>query len=354
MPTNIEWSDESWNPIRARLLSDPSVIGWHCEHASPGCENCYSETRNRSGRCNMGTKLPYKPGHRKDIEVFLDEAQLLKPLRWKKGRKVFVCSMTDLFADFVSDEMLDRIFAMMALCPQHTFQVLTKRAGRMRDYLTTGRSGDVWRGTHSFGLSQLQRRERLDSHCRRQVFLPFPNVWLGVSVEDQQRADERIPDLLATPAAFRWISAEPLLGPVDLTKVVRGDWSGERESWNALHGAWQVQDGDHYRCGETAKLDLVVVGGESGKGARPMHPDWARSLRDQCAAASVPFFFKQWGEYHPADQRKDAAQIEAMGDMGTALRSGAAHAFDDQWTWKIGKKRAGRLLDGVEHNGMPA
>jgi len=117
MSTDIEWADESWNPIRARLRSDPSVIGWHCEHASPGCEHCYSETRNRSGRCNMGTKLPYKPGHRKDIEVFLDDAQLLKPLRWKKGRKVFVCSMTDLFADFVPAAMIDRIFAVMALCP---------------------------------------------------------------------------------------------------------------------------------------------------------------------------------------------------------------------------------------------
>jgi len=148
MSTDIEWTDESWNPIRARLRSDPTVIGWHCEHASPGCENCYSETRNRSGRCNMGTKLPYKPGHRKDIEVYLDEAQLVKPLSWRKGKKIFVCSMTDLFADFVTDEMLDRIFAVMALCPQHTFQVLTKRSGRMREYVS-----GVW-GDHDAEISR--------------------------------------------------------------------------------------------------------------------------------------------------------------------------------------------------------
>lgn len=197
--TSIEWTDKSWNPVRARLRSDPSVIGWHCEHASPGCEHCYSETRNRSGRCNMGTKLPYKPGHRKDVEVYLDEAQLLKPLGWKKGRKIFVCSMTDLFADFVTDEMRDRIFAVMALCPQHTFQVLTKRADRMRVYMTTGRHVEIQSKTRSFGLDELKRRERMQGHVYRGALLPLPNVWLGISVEDQQRADERIPDLLATP-----------------------------------------------------------------------------------------------------------------------------------------------------------
>lgn len=326
MSTSIEWSDKSWNPIRARLRSDPSVIGWHCEHASPGCEHCYSETRNRSGRCNMGTKLPYKPGHRKDVEVYLDEAQLLKPLGWKKGRTIFVCSMTDLFADFVTDEMRDRIFAVIALCPQHTFQVLTKRADRMRVYMTTGRHVEIQMQTRSLGLHELKRRERMQCHVYRGALLPLPNVWLGVSVEDQQRADERIPDLLATPAAIRWISAEPLLGEVDLSTISHTDFFDPFDPFDCLTGP--------------EGLDWVVAGGESGKHARPMHPDWARALRDQCAAAEVPFFFKQWGEW-----------VTAKGQPGHLL---IGHVFEDGYQMiRLGKKRAGRLLDGVEHNGMP-
>jgi len=304
--TSIEWTDESWNPIRARLRSDPSVIGWHCEHASPGCEHCYSETRNRSGRCNMGTKLPYKPGHRKDVEIYIDEAQLLKPLRWKKGRKVFVCSMSDLFADFVPAAMIDRIFAMMALCPQHTFQVLTKRADRMRLYMKTGRHVEIQFQTRSLGLTELKRSERMRSHVHRGALLPLPNVWLGVSVEDQQRADERIPDLLATPAAVRWISAEPLLGPINIIDAM---WA--RDGFSNIHAA----------------IDWVVCGGESGAMARPMRPDWAQNLRDQCKESGTPFFFKQWGEWGWSEH--DARLV------------------------LCGKKRAGRLLDGVEHNGMP-
>ncbi len=317
MPTDIEWSDESWNPIRARLRSDPAVIGWHCEHASPPCEHCYSETRNRSGRCNMGTKLPYKPGHRKDIEVFLDEAQLLKPLRWKKGRKVFVCSMTDLFADFVPAAMIDRIFAVMALCPQHTFQVLTKRADRMRLYMSTGHHVEIQGQTRSFGLPELKRSERMRSHVYRGALLPLPNVWLGVSVEDQQRADERIPDLLATPAALRWISAEPLLGPINIIDAM---WA--RDGFSNIN----------------ASIDLVVCGGESGAKARPMHPAWARSLRDQCKSSDTHFFFKQWGEWGPFDPPQRSKHVVAC-DGGVMER--------------VGKKRAGRLLDRVEHNAMP-
>jgi protein gp37 len=316
MSTDIEWSDESWNPIRARLRSDPSVIGWHCEHASPGCENCYSETRNRSGRCNMGTKLPFKPGHRKDVEIYIDGAQLLKPLGWRKGRKIFVCSMTDLFADFVTDEMLDRIFAVMALCPQHTFQMLTKRPARMREYLTTGRSYLVWRATRDLGLPELKRRERLDSAVRRQVFLPLPNVWLGVSVEDQQRADERIPDLLATPAAIRWISAEPLLGPINIIDAM---WA--RDGFSSINST----------------IDLVVCGGESGAKGRPMHPAWARSLRDQCAVSDTAFFFKQWGEWGPFVPGSRTQPVAC--DGGVMQRRG--------------KKNTGRTLDGIEHNEMP-
>lgn len=316
MSTLIEWTDESWNPIRARLRSDPTVIGWHCEHASPGCEHCYSETRNRSGRCNMGTKLPYKPGHRKDVEIYIDEAQLLKPLGWKKGRKVFVCSMTDLFADFVTDEMINRIFAVISLCPQHTFQVLTKRSGRMRDYWMAGRTFDIWAATRGVGLTELNRRERLDGAVRRGSFLPLPNVWLGVSVEDQKRADERIPDLLATRAAIRWVSAEPLLGPINIIDAM---WA--RDPTQCLH----------------ARIDLIVAGGESGAKGRPMHPAWVRSLRDQCATSDTAFFFKQWGEWGPFVPGSRRQPVAC--DGGVMQRHG--------------KKNTGRTLDGIEHNEMP-
>src|ERR1043166_3823667 len=127
--SKIEWTDASWTPIRARNLKT-GKIGWHCEHVTSGCEFCYAENMNK----RLGTGLSFKPGHRKDIQIFLDETMLLAPLRWKKPRMIFVCSMTDAFADFVKDEWLDKMFAVMALCPQHTFQVLTKRPERMREW----------------------------------------------------------------------------------------------------------------------------------------------------------------------------------------------------------------------------
>lgn len=338
MPTNIEWTGESWNPIRARLRSDPARTGWHCEHVSPGCEHCYAETQNRAQRFDLGTGLAYKPGHRKDVEVYLDQAALLKPLGWRKPRTIFVCSMTDLFGDFVDDHMIDRVFAVMALCPQHTFQVLTKRSARMREFFqeSTGwrariaelldelKPSPLWNGNVYQGWQDLHGRPD-----------GLPNVWLGVSVEDQQRADERIPDLLATPAAIRWISAEPLLGPVQIAEYL------PNELWNDLP-SWKQPE-----------LDWVVVGGESGKAARPMHPDWARRLRDQCAAAAVPFFFKQWGEWAPRHSwgERRMVAIDAKGNKvpdDVVPQDVGGHRFA-----RLGKKRAGRLLDGVQHDGMP-
>ena len=182
---------------------------------------------------------------------------------------------------------------------------------------------------------------------------PLPNVWLGVSVEDQTRADQRISDLLATPAAVRWISAEPLLGPVNLNAIKMVDYvtseGGSVQGWeSALNGKrfdeWSDGDSDGW-----PKLDWVVVGGESGKSARPMHPDWPRSLRDQCAAAGVPFFFKQWGEWVEVDEGPYNFRMAPNGErcIGSETVNGAAPMR------KVGKKAAGRLLDGIEHNAMP-
>ncbi len=218
----IEWTDATWNPVRARNIKTGKV-GWHCEHATPGCKVCYSEGFN----LRLGTGLPFTPGHRKDIEPFLDDAMLTLPLRLRKPRMIFVCSMTDLFAEFVSDDWIDKMLAVMALAPQHTFQVLTKRGERMHDYFTDPDDGrghiNTMHRIWDVAGTMMQALELPADHPGRKLLgefdvpWPLPNVWLGVSTERQQEADERIPLLLQTPAAKRFISAEPLLGPIDLT-----------------------------------------------------------------------------------------------------------------------------------------
>lgn len=271
--SKIEWTDATWNPIRARLKQDTQIRiltdrektipagtwGYHCERVSPGCKNCYACHINQRTLPAFGTGLDYTVPNREKVEIYLDEEELLKPLRWKKPRIVFPCSMTDLFAEFVPDEFIDQMFAVMALADQHTFQILTKRAGRMEAYL-----GDtVMRGVglgHDLILRIAAITNKPPIEIRRAW--PLPNVWLGVSVEDQKRKD-RIEILRQTEAALRFVSLEPLLE--DLGEVdVRG-----------IHWA--------------------IVGGESGPGARPMDLVWVRSVRDQCAAAGVPLFVKQLG-----------------------------------------------------------
>lgn len=292
--SKIEWTDATWSPIRAINLATGKV-GWFCEHASPGCANCYAEGINK----RLGTGLPFKPGHRKDIEIILDEKMLLAPLRWKKPRMIFVCSMTDLFAEFVTDEWIDRIFAVMALCPQHTFQVLTKRARRMREYMSglgtacegASRQTDITAqmfaidGEISEGRSM---RRFSDADCLRlNDNWPLPNCWLGVSAEDQIRADERIPDLLATSAAVRFVSYEPALGPVDFRRWLVGNED------NGVDMNRPIGSRVGACVGWTPPLDWVIAGAESGRGARQCDLAWIRSVRDQCQTAGVAFFWKQ-------------------------------------------------------------
>jgi protein gp37 len=287
--TSIEWTDASWTPIRARLLeiendgSGKERIGWHCEHVSEGCRNCYAERINR----RLGTGLDFKPGHlfREELvgyhngeaRLFLDEKLLSQPLRWKRPRMVFVCSMTDLFADFVPDEWIDKVFAVMALSPRHIFQVLTKRAKRMREYCSNPETPF--------------RVARAMDAVESPIEWPLPNVWLGISAEDQANADERVPELIATPAAIRFVSAEPLLSAIDFERWLRPRSRPNADGYGGHHGPGWTTD---YR-----RLDWIIAGGESGPNARAMHPDWARSIRDQCAAAQVAFFFKQWGGPRP-------------------------------------------------------
>lgn len=290
--SKIEWTDATWNPLRG-------VRGkWHCTKVSPGCKNCYAERINK--RFNGPA---YKVGA---DTLRLDDKILEQPLRWRKPRMIFVCSMSDLFHEDAQFDWIAAIFGIMAACPQHTFQCLTKRPERARaffDWLREERPlPEHGRGCHRERLSAVWKgwyhtEYRGDWLDVARGHWPLPNLWLGVSAEDQERANERIPVLLKLPAAVRFISAEPLLGSLDLTP-----WLGRRPLVNPAR-FW------------------VIVGGESGPGARPMHPDWARSLRDQCVEAGVAFHFKQWG----------------------AFNAGV----------RMGKKKAGRILDNRTWDQFP-
>jgi len=277
-------------------------------------------------------------------QVRLVPEVLDQPLRWKKPRRIFVNSMSDLFHENVTDEWLDRIFAVMALAKQHTFLVLTKRPERMRRWFTTTASGAkrevlVW--------ETAGRPERWPGW-------PLPNVWIGVSVENQQAADERIPILLATPAALRFVSCEPCLGPIDLSRYLGAGEPGEIGN-GRLHNSPSECPTWYDWC--NCVIDWVIVGGESGPGARPMHPDWVRSLRDQCREAGVPFFFKQWGEWFPRDQWEHNPDLILPDDDVAYINGPYTHVFDGPDglypVHRVGKKAAGRLLDGREWNEMP-
>jgi protein gp37 len=265
----IEWTEATWNPLTG------------CTKVSPGCDHCYAET--------FAERFRGTPGHHfeQGFDLRLRPERLTQPLRWKRPRRIFVNSMSDLFHADVPPDFIARVLAVMALAPQHTFQLLTKRHARMRTLLSSDAFTSVVAdtaylmstGEHSdiAGNDSAHRAAR-DGYTRlravaystsvREIPWPLPNLWLGVSVEDQHWADIRIPALLDTPAAVRWISAEPLLGDLHIARYVD-------------------------------RLDWVVVGGESGPGARPMHPQWARSLRNVCQASSTPFLFKQWGAWAP-------------------------------------------------------
>jgi protein gp37 len=253
--TGIEWTGATWNPVTG------------CTKVSPGCDHCYAET---IAHRFAGTKA-YPDG----FKPTLRPERLDQPLRWRKPRRIFVNSMADLFHDDVPDEYIAEVFTTMGRAAQHTFQILTKRHARMRSLLQrwTSREPTWVRPDGIIDVNEMPLDADPSAAWVGQRPWPLSNVWLGVSVENQQWADIRIPALLDTPAAVRFLSCEPLLGPINL--------------------------------GEPAdtRVDWVIVGGESGRGARPMHPDWARSLRDQCTAAGVPFLFKQWGEHAPRSYR---------------------------------------------------
>lgn len=240
--SRIEWTDATWNPTRG------------CSKVSEGCRNCYAmrQAIRQSGPGGAYDGLVRSiPGKGPQWTGFVTEIRsaLRIPTRWKKPRRIFVDSMSDLFHDGVTDRFISEVWGVMSVTPRHTYQILTKRPERA-----------------SALIPELAREHRPPDGSR----WPLPNVWIGTSVEDQAAADERIPHLLRTPAAVRFLSCEPLLGPVDLEWWIHGEHEGGPLHW-------------------------VIVGGESGPGARGFHVGWAHSLRDQCDLAGIAFFLKQLG-----------------------------------------------------------
>jgi protein gp37 len=278
--SSIQWTDKTWNPTRG------------CSIVSPGCVNCYAMKQahrfSGPGKPYAGLTKQTKAGPQWTGNVATVESSLLEPLSWRKPARVFVNSMSDLFHEDVPEWFIDEVFAVMALAERHTFQILTKRAERMRAYFAADRYELIARVETR--LWNLHTDDTTNAIGR----WPLPNVWLGVSVENQQYADERIPLLLQTPAAVRFISAEPLLGPVDLNGLP--DPKSD-PSWDAsaLHGVRECAFGATVSRESINKLDWVIVGGESGPGARPFDLAWARSIVQQCKAAGVPCFMKQLG-----------------------------------------------------------
>lgn len=329
MSTKIEWclrpgtTGETWNP----------VVG--CSKVSTGCKHCYAKTvHDKRHKAYLSGKLQSIPQYAHPFEkVQLMKDRLTLPLKWKKPRTVFVNSVSDLFHQAVPFHFIDQVFAVMALTPQHTYQVLTKRPERMAEYFSTR---DVfvaeppeeippWGSEHpAIGVDKRTYHQH-----------PLPNVWLGTSVENQATAKERIPHLLKCPAAIRFLSCEPLLGPVEIAEYMRNGFGD--------CGCSNCEEGFFCKKGMPFHgIDWVIAGGESGKHARPMHSAWACSLRDQCADAGIPFFFKQWGEYAPHPNVLGGV-IQSVGCMDLVM-----HA-----AYRIGRKAAGHLLDGKEYHEWP-
>jgi protein gp37 len=307
--SKIEWTDKVWNPVTG------------CTKVSQGCKNCYAE---RVFPRAYGTE-------RKFTDVRSHPERLDAPLHWKKPCRVFVNSMSDLFHESVPFEFILAVLAHAVSADWHTYQILTKRPRRALEFF-----------------------EWMDTKAPYRVEVRRDCFWWLVSIEDQPTADERIPLLIQFPVSVRGVSAEPTLGPIDLTKVPRIPLPGVKKGTPLLH--W------------------VVCGGESGPKARPMHPDWARSLRDQCQDAGVPFFLKQWGEWRPyalygnfnsyADRVRrtameigtlDSGRAALLNADGSELKNGGpdGKVYPIAHFERVGKKAAGRLLDGREWNEYP-
>jgi len=342
--TKIEWTDATWNPITG------------CTKVSDGCKHCYAERVWKRLAGNPHCEYFKRPF----TDVQCHPVRLGQPLRWKKPRMIFVNSMSDLFHESIPFEYIASVFAIMGVTTRHTYQVLTKRPERMLEFFEwIDDCGGIFPGDEIWEYWPEHVKWKGYDNCGPGY--PFENVWLGVSVEDQKTANERIPLLLQTPAAVRWLSIEPMLGAIDLRIPLNLMWLVTTpfsartgyvgKSTSGWRPSYRIDDPDETPI--PPDINWVVVGGESGPKARPMHPDWVRSVRDQCQAAGVPFFFKQHGEWIAsafcADDQADVKCQEAY-----IRRDGYVHNGDngvdffgsDEQVLRLGKKKAGRTLDG--------
>ncbi len=320
MTTGISWTNATVNPIKYRDKNGKVV--WACVKHSPGCANCYAERL----AFQYGRGGPFTRKTMEGLEAYVCPKEIMSILTAKgiAGKRVFLGDMTDIFGDWIEDELLDRVFAAMAIRSDVTFQVLTKRADRMAKYV-----GDLVNGERRLGdaLQEIGRegivgRLLLASAFGVKVgdegkppYQPFSNVWLGVSAERQKEADERIPHLLRTPAAVRFVSYEPALGPIDFTRLWMADGSG---FWNALDGRLTAKmtgvNGNPDGWVETIEpitghVSQVIFGGESGSNHRPMQVDWVSSVVALCKAAGVSVFVKQDSGNKPGQQGRIPLEI---------------------------------------------
>ena len=332
--TKIEWCDHTFN-------------AWEgCQETGPGCKNCYAEARN--ARFGGGTAINFGPGAPRRRT---SAANWALPKRWNaqadafmaqhgRRQRVFCASLADVFDNAVDPQWRADLFELIRATPNLDWLLLTKRIGNVGNMLPV-----------PFDF---------DRH--------FPNVWIGATIVNQAEADRDIPKLLQVPARVRFLSMEPLLGPVDLTSIEV--FGGDAEIF-PLKGTTNCVNDEGEPADDVPALDWVIVGGESGPGARPMHPDWARSLRDQCEAAGVPFLFKQWGEWADISVAGIGASgpiTNRAGDVMNWMRQSVtftdgskatvqAHSWTGHATdlmYRIGKKATGRLLDGRTWDGFPS
>lgn len=328
--TKIDWADMVWNPVTG------------CSKISEGCQNCYAERMSK--RLQLMAPKKYSQG----FSVKCHPEALQEPLKIKKPQRIFVCSMGDLFHDDVPFEFIAQVYGIMSICKQHTFIVLTKRPQKALEFYQwcEKRQQELYKepADQNIYLEYLPGEivgpytEKYGDESPDEI--PLNNVWLGVTAENQTRADERIPILLQIPATVRFVSIEPMLSEIDLQYLC----------FNGADGFGSLPD-----------LDWVICGGETGPGARPMHPDWVRFLRDQCAAANVPLFFKQWGAWITVyDRDKDDPDWrncpEDKGPNKRYLNLAGGHGFHGErvvFVNRVETKAAGRMLDGKEHREFP-
>ena len=364
--SKIEWTTDTWNPVTG------------CTRVSAGCDNCYAVTMTKRLSGMPHTKEKYgglinEGKNHFNGTIKLHEAELETPIKWRKPRMVFVNSMSDLFHKDVPFRFIAKVFHVMGYTPHHTYQILTKRPDRMAEFLS---GCGEWEGyiTHN-GNPPSSYGGNGEIICGYENW-PLHNVWLGTSVEDQKAADDRIPHLLKCPAAVRFLSCEPLLGQVNLPYIdfpkaweiarsVAPEYHHNKCSFNQNNGGILCDCEVLNKVNPLEGIHWVIAGGESGHKARPMHPGWARSLRDQCVEAGVAYFFKQWGEWTPRCQMEDAGfsiqdldnyREEILYNTGEIMKKDGSNWTDKKESKivaKAGKKAAGRLLDGKEWNQMP-